>query len=66
MDRNPFNCYKCSNRFCLVLCLTDNVANCVKYTPLVLDLIVALLSGFQTFLNLQKKIKVTEELEINI
>jgi hypothetical protein len=37
--------------------LTDGVDNWVKYIPLVLALIAALLSGFQTFLNLQKKIE---------
>lgn len=37
--------------------LTDRVTNWVKFIPLVLALIAALLSGFQTFLNLQKKVE---------
>lgn len=37
--------------------LTDGVTNLVKFIPLVLALIAALLSGFQTFLNLQKKVE---------
>ena len=37
--------------------LTDGVTNWVKYVPLVLALIAALLSGFQTYLNLQKKVE---------
>jgi len=37
--------------------LTDNVTNWVKFAPLVLALIAALLSGFQTFLNLRKKVE---------
>ena len=41
--------------------LTDGVDNWVKYIPLVLALIAALLSGFQTFLNLQKKNRRTSQ-----
>lgn len=41
----------------LFFVLTDGVNNWVKYVPLVLALIAALLSGFQTFLNLQKKVE---------
>lgn len=37
--------------------LTDNVNNWIKFVPLVLAFIAALLSGFQTYLNLQKKIE---------
>jgi hypothetical protein len=37
--------------------LTDGAANWIKYVPLVLALIAALLSGFQTYLNLQKKVE---------
>ncbi|UUV20778.1 SLATT domain-containing protein [Paenimyroides aestuarii] len=37
--------------------LTDGVTNWIKFIPLVLALIAALLSGFQTFLNLQKKVE---------
>lgn len=37
--------------------LTDGVTNWVKFIPLVLALIAALLSGVQTFLNLQKKVE---------
>lgn len=37
--------------------LTDDVDNWVKYIPLVITLITALLSGFQTFLNLEKKVE---------
>ena len=41
----------------LFFILTDPVTNWVKFIPLILALIAALLSGFQTFLNLQKKVE---------
>ena len=37
--------------------ITDGASNWIKYIPLVLALISALLSGFQTYLNLQKKVE---------
>jgi len=37
--------------------LTDGTTNWIKYVPLVLALLAALLSGFQTFLNLRKKVE---------
>ncbi|MDE5488083.1 SLATT domain-containing protein [Elizabethkingia meningoseptica] len=37
--------------------LTDNVTNWIKFIPLVLALIAALLSGFQTYLNLPQKVE---------
>lgn len=37
--------------------ITDGASNWVKYVPLVLALVAALLSGFQTYLNLQKKVE---------
>jgi hypothetical protein len=37
--------------------ITDGASNWVKYVPLILALISALLSGFQTYLNLQKKVE---------
>lgn len=37
--------------------ITDGATNWVKYVPLVLALISALLSGFQTYLNLQKRVE---------
>lgn len=37
--------------------LTDGTTNWVKYVPLYLALIAALLSGFQTYLNLQQKVE---------
>ncbi|MCF8265328.1 MAG: SLATT domain-containing protein [Ignavibacteriales bacterium] len=37
--------------------LTDNTTNWVKYIPLVLAFIAALLSGFQTYFNLPKKVE---------
>jgi hypothetical protein len=37
--------------------ITDRVTNWVKYVPLFLALIAALLSGFQTYLNLQKRVE---------
>ncbi|WP_376777126.1 SLATT domain-containing protein [Flavobacterium covae] len=37
--------------------ITDGATNWVKYVPLFLALISALLSGFQTYLNLQKKVE---------
>ena len=37
--------------------ITDGATNWVKYIPLVLALCSALLSGFQTYLNLQKKVE---------
>lgn len=37
--------------------LTDKVDNWVKYIPLIIALITALLTGFQTFLNLEKKVE---------
>ena len=41
----------------LLYVLTDDKTNWVKYVPLVLAVIAAILSGFQTFLNLQKKVE---------
>lgn len=37
--------------------MTNNVNNWINYVPLILTLITALLSGFQTFLNLEKKVE---------
>jgi len=37
--------------------ITDGASNWVKYVPLILALASALLSGFQTYLNLQKKVE---------
>lgn len=37
--------------------ITDGATNWIKYIPLVLALISALLSGFQTYLNLQKRVE---------
>lgn len=37
--------------------ITDGATNSIKYIPLVLALVSALLSGFQTYLNLQKKVE---------
>ncbi len=37
--------------------LTDNVTNWIKFIPLVLALVAALLSGFQTYLNLPQKVE---------
>ncbi|RZK44409.1 MAG: SLATT domain-containing protein [Hymenobacter sp.] len=37
--------------------LTDGTTNWVKYVPLYLALIAALLGGFQTYLNLQQKVE---------
>jgi len=37
--------------------ITDGATNWIKYIPLVLALVSALLSGFQTYLNLQKKVE---------
>lgn len=37
--------------------LTDGVDNWVKFIPIILALIAALLSGFQTYLNPQKKVE---------
>lgn len=37
--------------------ITDGATDWIKYIPLVLALISALLSGFQTYLNLQKKVE---------
>lgn len=37
--------------------LTDGTTNWVRYVPLYLALIAALLSGFQTYLNLQQKVE---------
>lgn len=37
--------------------LTDGVTNWIKYVPLVLALIAAILSGFQTYLNLPQKVE---------
>jgi len=37
--------------------ITDGAMNWVKYVPLILALIAALLSGFQTYLNLQKRVE---------
>ncbi|MBA3647271.1 MAG: SLATT domain-containing protein [Chitinophagales bacterium] len=37
--------------------LTDGATNWIKYVPLVLALIAALLSGFQTYLNLPQKVE---------
>jgi hypothetical protein len=36
--------------------ITDGASNWIKYVPLILALMSALLSGFQTYLNLQKKV----------
>lgn len=41
----------------LLYVITDGASNWVKYVPLFLALISALLSGFQTYLNLQKKVE---------
>lgn len=37
--------------------ITDGATNWIKYVPLILALASALLSGLQTFLNLQKKVE---------
>lgn len=37
--------------------LTDGTTNWIKYIPLVLALVAALLSGFQTYLNLPQKVE---------
>ncbi|TBN06357.1 SLATT domain-containing protein [Hyunsoonleella flava] len=37
--------------------ITEDAVDWLKYVPLVLGLITALLTGFQTFLNLQKKVE---------
>jgi hypothetical protein len=37
--------------------ITDGATNWIKYVPLFLALISALLSGFQTYLNLQKQVE---------
>ncbi|MEO6254586.1 MAG: SLATT domain-containing protein [Ferruginibacter sp.] len=37
--------------------LTDGVTNWIKFVPLVLALVAALLSGFQTYLNLPQKVE---------
>jgi hypothetical protein len=37
--------------------ITDGVTNWIKFIPLVLAFIAALLSGFQTYLNLQQKVE---------
>lgn len=37
--------------------ITDGATNWVKYVPIVLALVAALLSGFQTYLNLQKRVE---------
>lgn len=41
----------------LIYVITDGASNWVKFVPLFLALISALLSGFQTYLNLQKKVE---------
>lgn len=37
--------------------ITDGASNWIKYVPLVLALISSLLGGFQTYLNLQKRVE---------
>lgn len=65
-DRNERNHYRIGIPLVIINILTgsilfyvinDGASNWVKYVPLILALISALLSGFQTYLNLQKKVE---------
>lgn len=65
-DRNESNHYKIGIPLIIInvltgsvlfYVLTDGVNNWVKFVPLVLAFIAALLSGFQTYLNYQQKVE---------
>ncbi|WP_433810253.1 SLATT domain-containing protein [Flavobacterium johnsoniae] len=65
-DRNERNHYKIGVPLIIInvltgsvlfFVLTDGVNNWVKFIPLVLAFVAALLSGFQTYLNYQQKVE---------
>ncbi len=65
-DRNEINHYRIGIPLVIINIITgsilfyvisDGANNWIKYVPLVLALIAALLSGFQTYLNLQKRVE---------